>query len=81
MFVLVFPFLYVTTSQAPLHLMPRAFALMASYNPVTYVLEGVRALVLSDWGDPAIAYGFLSAAVQFVVLVTLTVASFRKALA
>ncbi len=80
MFVLVFPFLYITTSQAPLDLMPRTFALLASYNPVTYVLEGVRALMLTGWSDPAIWKGFVSAGAQFVVLVTWTVASFKKTL-
>src|SRR5690242_3446482 len=39
MFVLVFPFLYLTTSQAPKQLLPPAFATLASYNPVTYVIE------------------------------------------
>ncbi|HEY3267787.1 MAG TPA: ABC transporter permease [Armatimonadota bacterium] len=78
MFVLVFPFLYVTTSQAPRQLLPKAFATAASYNPVTYVIEGVRALVLSNWGNPAIWQGFVTSMVLFVALVSLTVASFRK---
>jgi ABC-2 type transport system permease protein len=79
MFVLVFPFLYVTTSQSPKELLPKTFATIASYNPVTYIIEGVRALVLSGWSDPAIGKGFLTAIVLFLVLVTLTVTSFRKA--
>jgi ABC-2 type transport system permease protein len=81
MFVLVFPFLYITTSQAPKELLPKTFATLAGYNPVTYVIEGVRALVLSTWGDPAIARGFLTSALLLVVLVTLTVSSFKKAIA
>lgn len=80
MFVLVFPFLYITTSQAPKQLLPKTFSTIASYNPVTYVIEGVRALVLSTWADPAIWQGFVVSAVLFVVLVTLTVSSFRKAI-
>lgn len=80
MFTLVFPFLYVTTSQAPKELLPKTFALIASYNPVTYIIEGVRALVLSGWSDPAIGKGFVVAAVLFVLLVSTAVASFRKAL-
>jgi len=80
MFVLVFPLLYVTTSQAPKALLPSAFATIATYNPVTYIIEGVRALVLNGWGDSAIWHGFLVAALMFIILVTFTLSSFRKAL-
>lgn len=80
LFIFVFPLLYLTTSQAPKELLPDTFALLASYNPVTYIIEGIRALVLTGFGDPAITYGFLAAGGMFVVLVTLTVASFRKVL-
>lgn len=80
MFILVFPFLYLTTSQAPKHLLPETFATVATYNPVTYIIEGTRALVLGGWGDVAIVQGFGVAVVLFVVLVTLTLLSFKKAL-
>jgi len=80
MFILVFPFLYLTTSQAPLPLLPPTFRLIATYNPVTYVIEGVRALVLSDWGDPAIAKGYAIATIALVVMVTVALRSFQKAL-
>ncbi len=80
LFVIVFPFLYLTTSQAPMSLLPPMFRTIATYNPVTYVIEGVRSLVLNDWSDPAIGQGFLVAAVVFVVMVSLTLASFKKML-
>ena len=80
MFVLVFPLLYVTTSQAPKELLPHTFATIASYNPVTYIIEGVRALVLSNWSDPAIGRGFLVAAAMFIILVSFTLVSFKKTL-
>ncbi|HEY3783339.1 MAG TPA: ABC transporter permease [Fimbriimonadaceae bacterium] len=79
MFVLVFPLLYVTTSQAPKNLLPPLFATLATYNPVTYVIEGVRALVLTGWNNPAIWQGFVVVLVMFVVLVSLTLGSFAKA--
>ena len=78
LFVIVFPFLYLTTSQAPMHLLPPLFRTLATYNPVTYIIEGVRALVLSGWDDPAIWKGYLVAIVMFVVLVTVALASFKK---
>jgi len=80
MFTLVFPFLYLTTAQTPKNLLPPVFAAVTSYNPVTYVIEGVRALVLNNWSDPAIWQGFAVASALFVVLVSLTLASFQKAL-
>ena len=80
LFVLVFPFLYLTTSQAPMNLLPPAFQVIAKYNPVTYVIEGVRAMVLESWSAPAIWQGFLVATILCAVLVGLVVASFQKAL-
>ena len=80
MFVLVFPFLYLTTSQAPINLLPPTFQAIARANPVTYVIEGVRALVLSDWSAPAIWQGFAIAGILCVIMVALTLASFRKTL-
>jgi ABC-2 type transport system permease protein len=76
----MFPFLYITTSQAPKDLLPPAMRIMASYNPITYILEGVRALVLSSWSNPAIWQGFLVALGMFIVMVGVALNSFKKAL-
>jgi ABC-2 type transport system permease protein len=80
MFILVFPFLYLTTSQAPKNLLPGGFRTIATYNPVTYIVDGTRALVLFGWGDPAIWQGFAVVIVLFVVLVSLVVGSFKSSL-
>lgn len=80
LFILVFPFLYLTTSQAPKNMLGGWFAVVATYNPVTYIIEGVRALVLYDWSHPAIWQGYVIATVLLVVMLSLTLASFRKAL-
>jgi len=80
LFVVVFPFLYITTSQAPLNLLPQGFQAVAKLNPVTYVIEGVRALVLYGWGSPAIWQSFLVSFLFFVVLTTITLFSFQKTL-
>ncbi len=79
MFVIVFPFLYLTTSQAPKNLLPGTFAAIATYNPVTYVIEGVRALVLTDFSNPSVYKGFLIAGAMFFVMISITLASFQKA--
>jgi ABC-2 type transport system permease protein len=80
MFILVFPFLNLTTSQTPMNLLPKWFQVVATYNPVTYIVEGVRALVLYDWSTPAIWQGFAVAGTLCVVMVSLTLMSFQKAL-
>jgi ABC-2 type transport system permease protein len=80
MFVIVFPFLYITTSQAPKSRLSPTFRVLSSYNPVTYVIEGVRALVISGWSDPAIPEAFATVVVLFLILVVFTLASFQKAM-
>ncbi len=80
LFVLAFPFLYITTSQAPKQLLPPAMATMATYNPITYVIEGVRGMVLYGWGDSAIWKGFIVAVIMFIVMVGIALSSFKKAL-
>lgn len=79
LFVFVFPFLYLTTSQAPMHLLPPVMQTVARVNPVTYIIEGVRALVLDGW-TPAVGIGFAVSAALFAIMVTLTLASFQKTL-
>ena len=80
LFIIGFPFLYITTGQMPREFMPETFATLVSYNPVTYIIEGVRALMLSGWGDQAILRGFAVEIALFIVLVSITLYSFRKIL-
>jgi ABC-2 type transport system permease protein len=80
MFVLVFPLLYLTTSQAPLSVLPPTFAAIARINPVTYIIEAVRSLVLESWDMSKIGLGFAVAIAMFVVMVSLALASFQKAI-
>ena len=80
MFILVFPLLYLTTSQAPKSLLPHTFGVITSYNPVTYIIEGIRTLTINGWGGPDVGYAFLAAGGMFLVFVIFTMLSFRKAL-
>ncbi|MFA6081906.1 MAG: ABC transporter permease [Patescibacteria group bacterium] len=80
MFVLVFPFLYLTTSQMPKDLLPASYAKLVTLNPVTYVIEGVRGLFIRGWGDPSIWQGFAVAGIFFVIMIFLTLGSFKKTL-
>ncbi len=80
LFIIGFPFLYITSGQIPREFMPKTFATLVSFNPVTYVIDGTRALMLSSWSDPAILEGFLIAIIMFAILTCITLLSFRKVL-
>ncbi len=78
LFIVVFPLLYLTTSQMPKELLPKTYATIVSYNPVTYVIEAVRGLMIRGWDDPAIWQGFVVTLILFAVMILLTLLSFRK---
>lgn len=77
-FILFFPFTFITTAQLPLSLLSGWYKVAVQINPVTYVLEGIRALVSSGWDQTAITNGFLVAAILAVVTLTSTFLSFRR---
>ncbi len=48
-FILFFPFAFLTTSFLPQEALTGWLATVADYNPVTYVLAGLRSLVSEGW--------------------------------
>lgn len=52
-FLLFFPFLFLTTSNVPRSQLSGWLDTVAGFNPVTYLLEGLRSLVSTgwQWGD------------------------------
>lgn len=55
-FLLFFPFLFLTTSYVPRSQLSGWLDTVAAFNPVTYLLEGLRSLVLGGWeGDDLLA--------------------------
>ena len=48
-FLLFFPFLFMTSSYVPRPQLTGWLNTIATWNPVTYVLEGQRSLVTSGW--------------------------------
>ena len=47
--LLFFPFLFLTTSYVPRAQLSGWLDTVASFNPVTYILEGLRALAIEGW--------------------------------
>jgi ABC-2 type transport system permease protein len=56
-FILFFPFAFLTTSFLPQDALTGWLATIATYNPVTYVLEGLRSLITEGWDWSALAAG------------------------
>ncbi len=56
-FILFFPFAFLTTSFLPQEALTGWLETIATYNPVTYVLEGLRSLITVGWEWDALAEG------------------------
>jgi len=48
-FILFFPFAFLTTTFLPKEALTGWLSTVATYNPVTYVLEGLRSLITEGW--------------------------------
>jgi ABC-2 type transport system permease protein len=71
--LIFFPLLFLTPNLVPRDMLTRPMEIAATVNPVTYVMEALRSLVLFDldWGD--VLPGFGVVAVLGVVMVALNV--------
>lgn len=54
-FVVFFPMIFLSTAFVPRAAMEGWIATVASYNPVTYLLDGLRSLILEGWGPGTLA--------------------------
>ncbi|NHC14601.1 ABC transporter permease [Motilibacter deserti] len=75
--MLFFPLLFLTPNFVPRDLLTRPMEIAATLNPVTYVMEGMRALVLDD-GWAKVGIGFAVAAVICAAMVALNVRTIRN---
>jgi len=71
-FILFFPFAFLTTSFLPQRALTGWLSTVADYNPVTYLLAGMRSLVLTGWDGSSLARGL--AAIVGIGLVSMTLA-------
>ena len=56
-FILFFPFAFLTTSFLPQEALTGWLETIATYNPVTYVLDGLRSLISQGWEWDTLAKG------------------------
>jgi ABC-2 type transport system permease protein len=68
-----FPLLFLTPNFVPRDLLTRPMEIAASLNPVTYVMEGLRSLILEDLAWSAILPAFAVVAVLGALMLALNV--------
>ena len=61
-FLIFFPLLFLSPAFAPKEIFAGWLEFLATINPVTYILQGMRSLVLDGWDGPDLLYGFVATA-------------------
>jgi len=77
-FLLFFPFLFLTSSYVPRDQLSGWLDTVAGWNPVTYLLEGLRSLALSGWHWDDIGRAFAALLVVFLISFGLCFAALRS---
>ena len=73
-----FPLLFLTPNFVPRDLLTRPMEIAATFNPVTYIMEALRSLILQDLAWGPIGRGFAVVAVLGSVMVALNVRTIRN---
>src|SRR5688500_20375727 len=76
--LIFFPLLFLTPSFVPRDLLTRPMEIAATFNPVTYIMEALRSLVLFDLESGAIGRGFAVVAAAGRLMDVLSVWSIRR---
>jgi ABC-2 type transport system permease protein len=67
-FPLFFVALFLSSMNLPRDLIEQDwFRTVATYNPVSYLVEGVRSLIITGWDGEALALGFGVATVMLTI--------------
>jgi ABC-2 type transport system permease protein len=75
--LIFFPLLFLTPSFVPRELLTRPMEIAATFNPVTYIMEALRSLILVDLDWDVIGKGFLVVALAGAVMVALSLRTIR----
>jgi ABC-2 type transport system permease protein len=76
-FLLFFPFLFLTTSYVPKEQLSGWLKTVATWNPVTYLLEGLRSLATKGWGAGDLGGALLAVVIVGALSMTLCFAALR----
>jgi ABC-2 type transport system permease protein len=77
-FILFFPFAFLTTAYVPKALLGGWLATAADWNPVTYVLGGLRSLVIDGWQPDALIGSAVATAIVGAISIGLALAALRR---
>ena len=73
-----FPLLFLTPGFVPRDMLTRPMEVLASFNPVTYVMEALRSLILQGFEAEQLARGFGVVAVLLALMIFLNVRMVRS---
>jgi ABC-2 type transport system permease protein len=76
-FLLFFPFLFLTSSYVPRDQLSGWLNTVAGFNPVTYLLEGLRSLVMQGWEWESIGKALIAIAVVGALSMSLCFTALR----
>jgi ABC-2 type transport system permease protein len=76
-FILFFPFAFLTTSFLPKEALTGWLATIATYNPVTYVLDGLRSLITEGWEWATLGKGLLAILILATISFSMASAAMR----
>ena len=76
--LIFFPLLFLTPNFVPRDLLTRPMEIAATWNPVTYIMEGMRAFVLESSPWSTAGKGFLVVGVAGVAMIALNVRTIRS---
>ncbi len=80
-FPLFFVLLFLSSAFFPRNLIEQDwFRTIATYNPVSYMVEGIRSLVISGWDGQALAQAFGISAIAIVAFLALSARALRTRL-
>jgi ABC-2 type transport system permease protein len=78
LFPVLFVLLFLSTINLPLDLIPITwFRWVATGNPITYLVDAIRSLIITGWDGPALAIGFAVALGIAVLGILLSAAALR----
>lgn len=82
LFPIIFVFLFMSSMALPRDLIQTDwFQTVATYNPVSYMIEGIRSLLITGWDAEALALGFGCAIAILLAALTVATTSLRGRMA
>jgi len=77
-YVFFFPFSFITTSQLPLELLEGWYKTAVQINPVTYILEAMRSILINNQYGMTVFWGFVIAIIFAVITLSIAMWSFKR---